>query len=110
MVMRVTKDTSYLFMDSAPPLRGGLIFPKHYHLHTVAVDLPGFGGSDKPSDMEYTIEAFPNIITEFMGKIGIGEHDGRSDDARTTLVSHSLGGYIASNIASAGTIAILWRN
>ena len=72
------------------------------YFHTVAVDLPGFGGSDKPSDMEYTIEAFSNIITEFMGKIGIGEQDGRSDDARTTLVGHSLGGYIASNIASAG--------
>ncbi len=71
------------------------------YFHTVAVDLPGFGGSDKPSDMEYTIEAFSNIITEFMGKIGIGEQDGRSDDARTTLVGHSLGGYIASNIASA---------
>ena len=72
------------------------------YFHTVAVDLPGFGGSDKPSDMEYTIEAFSNIIAEFMGKIGIGEQDGRSDDARTTLVGHSLGGYIASNIASAG--------
>src|SRR4051794_24884921 len=63
------------------------------YFHTVAIDLPGFGGSDKPSDMEYTIEAFSNIIAEFMGKIGIGEQDGRSDDARTTLVGHSLGGY-----------------
>src|SRR5919112_2576222 len=46
------------------------------YFHTVAIDLPGFGGSDKPSDMEYTIEAFSNIITKFMGKIGIGEQEG----------------------------------
>ena len=71
------------------------------YFHTVAIDLPGFGGSAKPTDMEYTIEAFSNIITEFMGKIGIGEQDSGSDNARTTLVGHSLGGYIASTIASA---------
>src|SRR5215211_2279163 len=70
------------------------------YFHTVAIDLPGFGGSDKPSDMEYTIEAFSDIITEFMGKIGIGERDGSSNDARTTLIGHSLGGYIASSIAA----------
>jgi 2-hydroxy-6-oxonona-2,4-dienedioate hydrolase len=70
------------------------------YFHTIALDLPGFGGSDKPSDMEYTIEAFSDIITEFMGKIGIGERDGGSNDARTTLIGHSLGGYIASSIAA----------
>jgi pimeloyl-ACP methyl ester carboxylesterase len=71
------------------------------YFHTVAIDLPGFGGSAKPTDMEYTIEAFSNIITEFMGNIGIGEQDGSSNNARTTLIGHSLGGYIASAIASA---------
>ena len=70
------------------------------YFHTVALDLPGFGGSDKPSDMEYTIEAFSDIIIEFMGKIGIGERDGGSSDPRTTLIGHSLGGYIASTIAA----------
>ena len=24
------------------------------YFHTIAIDLPGFGGSDKPSDIEYT--------------------------------------------------------
>src|SRR5919112_135006 len=70
------------------------------YFHTVALDLPGFGGSDKPSDMEYTIEAFSDIVREFMGKIGIGERDGARSDARTTLIGHSLGGYIASSIAA----------
>src|SRR5215210_1049920 len=70
------------------------------YFHTLAVDLPGFGGSDKPSDMEYTIEAFSDIIIEFMDKIGIGQRDGGSNDAGTTLVGHSLGGYIASSIAA----------
>src|ERR671925_1726557 len=41
------------------------------YFHTIAIDLPGFGGSDKPSDMDYTIDAFSHIVTEFMGKIGI---------------------------------------
>jgi 2-hydroxy-6-oxonona-2,4-dienedioate hydrolase len=70
------------------------------YFHTIALDLPGFGGTDKPSDMEYTIEAFSDIIMEFMGKIGIGERDGGSNDPRTTLIGHSLGGYIASTIAA----------
>jgi 2-hydroxy-6-oxonona-2,4-dienedioate hydrolase len=70
------------------------------YFHTIALDLPGFGGSDKPSDMEYTIEAFSDIITEFMDNIGIGQRDGGSNDGRTTLIGHSLGGYIASSIAA----------
>jgi pimeloyl-ACP methyl ester carboxylesterase len=70
------------------------------YFHTIAIDLPGFGGSAKRTDMEYTIEAYSNIISEFMGKISIGEQDAGSNNARTTLVGHSLGGYIASSIAA----------
>jgi 2-hydroxy-6-oxonona-2,4-dienedioate hydrolase len=72
------------------------------YFHTIAIDLPGFGGSDKPSDMEYTIEAFTNIVTEFMDKIRITEEYSGKSNVRTTLVGHSLGGYIASKIAAAG--------
>src|SRR6266511_4667723 len=71
---------------------------KYYH--TIAIDLPGFGGSDKPSDMDYTIEAFSDIVTEFMGKIGIAGKNGGDNNNRTSLVGHSLGGYIASKIAT----------
>ena len=70
------------------------------YFHTIAIDLPGFGGSDKPSDMDYTIEAFCDIVTEFMGKIGIADEGGGGDNNRTSLVGHSLGGYIASKIAA----------
>ena len=71
------------------------------YFHTIAIDLPGFGGSDKPSDMNYTIEAFSDIIRQFMNKIRITKED-RSDNkaSKVTLVGHSLGGYIASKIAA----------
>ncbi len=71
------------------------------YFHTIAIDLPGFGGSDKPSDMNYTIEAFSDIIRQFMDKIRITKED-RSDNkaSKVTLVGHSLGGYIASKIAA----------
>ena len=72
------------------------------YFHTHAIDLPGFGGSDRPSDMNYTIEAFSDIVRQFMDKIRITEEDQGNHKARTiTLVGHSLGGYIASKIASA---------
>jgi pimeloyl-ACP methyl ester carboxylesterase len=71
------------------------------YFHTIAIDLPGFGGSDKPSDMDYTIEAFSEIVTEFMSKIGVADKDGGANNKdRTSLIGHSLGGYIASKIAA----------
>jgi 2-hydroxy-6-oxonona-2,4-dienedioate hydrolase len=78
------------------------------YFHTVAIDLPGFGGSDKPSDMNYTIEAFSDIVIEFIDKIKITEEDRGNNKARTTtLVGHSLGGYIASRIAATDNSNIL---
>lgn len=71
------------------------------YFDTLAIDLPGFGGSDKPSDMNYTIEAFSDIVREFIDKIKITEEERGNNKARTTtLVGHSLGGYIASRIAA----------
>ena len=65
---------------------------KYYH--TIAVDLIGFGGSDKPVDVNYTIEKFAEFILEFIDKIGLN-----GDDGKITLVGHSLGGYIAVEFA-----------
>ncbi len=65
---------------------------KYYH--TIAVDLIGFGGSDKPADINYTIEKFAEFILEFINKKGLN-----SDDGKITLVGHSLGGYIAVEFA-----------
>lgn len=64
------------------------------YYHTMAVDLIGFGGSDKPTDVNYTIEQFSEFILEFMEKIGLS-----GDDKKITLVGHSLGGYIAVEFA-----------
>ena len=72
------------------------------YFHTLAIDLPGFGGSDRPPDMNYTIDAFSDIVRQFMDKIRITEEDRANDkDGTITLVGHSLGGYIASRIAAA---------
>jgi len=64
------------------------------YYHTIAIDLIGFGGSDKPSDVNYTIEKFSEFILEFIEKIGLS-----GDDKKITLVGHSLGGYIAVEFA-----------
>jgi 2-hydroxy-6-oxonona-2,4-dienedioate hydrolase len=70
------------------------------YFHTIAIDLPGFGGSDKPSDMNYTIEAFSDIIRRFMAKIKITKDRSDNKTSEVTLVGHSLGGYIASKVAA----------
>ena len=70
------------------------------YFHTIAIDLPGFGGSDKPSDIEYTIEAFSDIVRQFLDKVAMSEH-GPENYKKLTLIGHSLGGYIALKIAAA---------
>ena len=64
-------------------------FSRHYH--SVAVDLIGFGGSDSPH-LHYTISAFREFVLDFMSSIKI-------DDGKTSIIGHSLGGYIAAEIA-----------
>jgi len=60
--------------------------------HSVAIDLPGFGESDKPTNIDYTINQFRKFIISFQKEISI-------HDEETSLIGHSLGGYIASEIA-----------
>jgi len=55
---------------------------------TCALDLMGFGKSDKPQNFGYDIAAFVELIREFMHVVGI-------DKKKIILVGHSLGGYIA---------------
>ncbi len=62
------------------------------NLHTIALDLPGFGESDKPETMNYTIENFRDTIIDFINKISI-------NNDKTSIVGHSLGGYIAAEVA-----------
>lgn len=59
--------------------------------HTIALDLPGFGKSSKSSTIEYTIQSFRDTIFEFLNEISI--------DGKTSIIGHSLGGYIAAEVA-----------
>jgi len=55
------------------------------NFHTVSLDLPGFGESDKPATMDYTIENFRKTVVDFINELAI-------NDAKTSIVGHSLGG------------------
>ena len=56
----------------------------------IAVDLVGFGFSEKPRHFEYTIDAQARMITRFMDRLGIGA---------ATIAGCSYGGAIAATIA-----------
>ena len=60
--------------------------------HCVAIDLPGFGESDKPRDVNYTIAYFEKTIMLFLKEISL-------QNEKISLIGHSLGGYIASETA-----------
>ncbi len=55
------------------------------NFHVAAIDLPGFGGSDKP-DMKYKLEEFVIYLQAFMEAKGIES---------AMMVGHGLGGEIA---------------
>lgn len=60
------------------------------HFHVVAVDLVGYGFSDKPAAFDYTIGSQARMIERLMDRLGIG---------RATLVGSSYGGAVAATIA-----------
>jgi len=57
--------------------------------HVVAVDLLGFGFSEKPSWFDYSIQAQARMVSRFMNRLGIG---------RATVVGSSYGGAVALNL------------
>lgn len=59
-------------------------------LHVVSLDLPGFGLSDKP-EIDYTIGRFVEVVAGIIQKTGM---------QRASIVGHSLGGYIAAQLAA----------
>lgn len=58
--------------------------------HVIAIDLLGFGYSDKPAWFEYSIASQARVIERFMNRLGIG---------RATLVGSSYGGAVAATVA-----------
>lgn len=60
--------------------------------HAYAVDLIGFGESDKPSNGWYTLGRFTQLLTAFCDRLEL---------KRPALIGHSMGGTIALNLALA---------
>ena len=64
------------------------------HYRVIALDLPGFGQSDKPLDVSYSFRYFERVLSGFLDSLEIG---------RTSLVVHDLGGPIGLYWASQHT-------
>ena len=62
--------------------------------HVVALDLPGFGLSEKPENMDYTVGQFVQIVARAADKAGI-----IGSNKKLSIVGHSLGGYIGAQLA-----------
>ncbi len=75
--------STYVWRTVAPLLAGE-------NFHVVAVDLLGFGYSDKPAAFDYTIASQARMIERFMNRLGIG---------KATIVGSSYGGAVASTLA-----------
>ncbi len=58
--------------------------------HVVAIDLVGFGYSEKPKWFDYSIQSQARMVSRFMNRLGIG---------RATLVGSSYGGAVAMTLA-----------
>jgi pimeloyl-ACP methyl ester carboxylesterase len=56
----------------------------------IAVDLPGYGKSDKPASFPYTMEAMADVVREVVHTLGI---------EKPVLVGHSMGGQTALSYA-----------
>src|SRR5687768_2559921 len=52
----------------------------------IAIDLPGFGASDKPTDVRYNFDFFTGAIDALLAELHI---------ERAAIVGHDLGGPIA---------------
>jgi len=62
-----------------------------------ALDLPGFGESDKPHDSWYSIARYARLVEKFSQTLGLRE---------PALVGHSMGGTIVLSIASQAALSI----
>lgn len=75
--------SSFLWRNVMPPMA--------VHRRVVALDLPGFGGSDKPLDASYSFRFHAEAIDGFLAALGIDT---------VALVVHDLGGPVGLHWAS----------
>jgi len=60
------------------------------HFSIIAIDLPGFGKSEKSISFVYSFQNYANVMIECLNQFGI---------STTSIVAHSMGGQIALNMA-----------
>ena len=72
----------YVWKTTAPMLAAA-------GFHVIAVDLLGFGYSEKPRWFDYSIQSLARMISRLMGRLGIG---------RATVVGSSYGGAVSLNL------------
>ena len=75
--------STYVWNTTAPKLA-------KYGFHVIAVDLLGFGYSEKPKWFDYSIQSQARQISRLMNRLGIG---------RATVVGSSYGGAVAAILA-----------
>jgi pimeloyl-ACP methyl ester carboxylesterase len=75
--------STYVWHEVAPAIAGE-------GFHVVAMDLIGFGYSDKPASFDYSIASHARVVERFMNRLGIG---------RAAIVGSSYGGAVASTVA-----------
>jgi pimeloyl-ACP methyl ester carboxylesterase len=78
-----------------PEALSKIVTSKNEHIHTINIDLIGFGKSDKPLTANYTIKGYSEFISDFL----LEEEIGVTKEEKITIVGHSLGGYIAAEFA-----------
>jgi haloalkane dehalogenase len=74
--------SSFLWRNVMPPIARAN--------RVIALDLPGFGGSDKPQGARYTFEFFEQAIDGFLDELGIDT---------LAIAGHDLGGPVATHWA-----------
>ena len=74
--------STYIWKTAAPMLADN-------GFHVIAVDLLGFGYSDKPAWFDYTITSQARMIERLMDRLGIG---------RATIIGSSYGGAVAATV------------
>lgn len=75
--------SAYVWQTAAPLLANA-------GFHVIAVDLLGFGYSEKPVWFDYSINSQARVLSRFMNRLGIG---------RATIVGSSYGGAVAATLA-----------
>ncbi|UJR86067.1 alpha/beta fold hydrolase [Sandaracinus amylolyticus] len=75
--------SSFLWREVIPPLAR--------HRRVIALDLPGFGRSDKPADAPYSFAFFDRVLERFVDVLELGQVE---------LVVHDLGGPIGLHWAA----------